>query len=285
MTSKASPLLLVLWLLLFPLLPFAQAASDGQPPSALPVVPIEPGMVTIPAGTFTMGCKPDRDNGVGNCSDDEKPAHETRISAFQLATADVTFAQWDACEAANACPHVDDVGWGRGNRPVLNVTWGDTHTYIQWLNRMTGKTYRLPTEAEWEYAARAGAATTYPWGNQASHEFANYGKGDCCGGEASGKDQWEYTSEVGSFAPNQFGLYDMLGNVSQWVEDCYVNSYKDAPNDGSARTCPSDAAAPHVFRGGSWDNGPWFLRAASRNYNTPEYLSSYVGFRLAKTNP
>ncbi len=243
---------------------------------------IEPEMVNIPAGTFTMGCKEDRDNVEGGCLDDEKPAHEVSISAFQLAATDVTFEQWDACEAAKVCPHANDQGWGRGNRPVINVSWNDAKTYLQWLSKESGKAYRLPSEAEWEYAARAGTTTAYPWGSKASHAFANYGKDECCGGLVSGKDQWVNTSPVGSFAANPFGLYDMNGNVLQWVEDCYVNSYTDASVDGSARQgCGANAS--RVLRGGSWNIKPRWLRSAYRFNVTPDFRTIYVGFRAART--
>lgn len=245
---------------------------------------IEPEMVNIPAGTFTMGCVDGRDNveGVDKCPDYEKPAHEVSISAFQLAATDVTFDQWDACEAAKVCPHADDKGWGRGNRPVINVSWNDAKTYLQWLSKESGKDYRLPSEAEWEYAARAGTATAYPWGSKASHAFANYGKDVCCEGLVSGKDQWVNTSPVGSFAANPFGLYDMNGNVYQWVEDCFVSGYMDASADGSARQgCGANAS--RVLRGGSWSNIPQGLRSATRNYNTPAHRGTNVGFRAART--
>jgi formylglycine-generating enzyme required for sulfatase activity len=236
---------------------------------------IEPEMVNIPAGTFTIGCKEDRDNVEGGCSDDEKPAHEVSITAFQLAATDVTFDQWDACEAAKACPHAKDEGWGRGNRPVINVSWNDAKTYLQWLSKESGKDYRLPSEAEWEYAARARTATAYPWGSSIGKNKANC---DGCGSQWDNKQ----TSPVGSFAANPFGLYDMSGNVWQWVEDCYVNSYTDAPSDGSAREgCGANAS--RVLRGGSWSNFPQWLRSATRNNVSPAYRYSLVGFRAART--
>jgi formylglycine-generating enzyme required for sulfatase activity len=166
----------------------------------------------------------------------------------------------------------------------VGVSWNDAQAYVKWLSQQTGKHYRLPTEAEWEYAARAGTDTAYPWGNKASHDFANYGKDQCCDGLASGKDKWVYTSPVGSFPANPFGLYDMNGNVFQWVEDCYADSYKDAPVDGTARPVVCDANASRVLRGGSWTNFPGILRSAYRNYYTPDYRLYDVGFRAARTN-
>jgi formylglycine-generating enzyme required for sulfatase activity len=269
--------------------PASQPESLAPVPTT-PVTPtsnaIEPEMVNIPAGTFTMGCVDGRDNveGVDKCPDSEKPAHEVSISAFQLAATDVTFEQWDACEAAKACPHADDKGWGRGNRPVINVSWKDAQGYIQWLNKESGKRFRLPTEAEWEYAARAGTDTAYSWGSKASHEFANYGEDAffSFGGLASGKDQWVYTSPARSFAASPFGLYDMNGNVWQWVEDCYVDNYMNAPTDGSARQgCGANAS--RVLRGGSWGSKPRYLRSALRLYSPPVSRTTDVGFRAART--
>ena len=238
---------------------------------------IEPEMVNIPAGTFTMGCKDGRDNveGVDKCPDHEKPTHEVSISAFQLAATDVTFEQWDACEAAKVCPHTNDEGWGRGNRPVINVSWDDAKTYLQWLSKESGKDYRLPSEAEWEYAARAGTSTAYPWGNSIGKNKANC---DGCGSQWDSKQ----TSPVGSFAANPFGLYDMNGNVWQWMEDCYVDSYTGASVDGSARQgCGADAS--RVLRGGSWDFTPQGLRSAYRLDFSPVARFSFVGFRAART--
>ncbi|MDD5394710.1 MAG: SUMF1/EgtB/PvdO family nonheme iron enzyme [Thiothrix sp.] len=240
-----------------------------------PVQPLEPEMVNIPAGTFTMGCDPKRDDVEGGCYGDEKPAHEVSIRAFQLAATDVTFEQWDACEKAKACPHAEDSGWGRGNRPVINVSWNDAQTYLQWLGKESGKNYRLPTEAEWEYAARAGTSTAYAWGNSIGKNNANC---DGCGSQWDNKQ----TSPVRSFAANPFGLYDMNGNVLQWVEDCYVDSYKDAPAAGTpVKGC--DANASRVLRGGSWGNLPLGLRSADRYYGPPGNRSYYFGFRAART--
>lgn len=249
-----------------------------QPSSAPPTrKAFEPEMVNIPAGTFTMGCVDGRDNveGVDKCTGYETPAHKVSISAFQLAATAVTFEQWDACEAAKACPHADDEGWGRGNRPVINVSWNDAKTYIQWLNKESGKTYRLPTEAEWEYAARADTSTAYWWGDRIGKNRANC---DGCGSQWDNKQ----TSPVRSFAANPFGLYDMNGNVWQWTEDCYVDNYGKASVDGSARQ-GCDANASRVLRGGSWNYKPQWLRSAYRNYNSPVYRNDDVGFRAART--
>lgn len=139
----------------------------------------EPDMVNIPAGRFTMGCDPTRDNVAGGCHDWEKPAHPVTISAFKMAKTEVTFDQWDACTNAGVCIKAKDRGWGRGNRPVINVSWNDIQTYIRWLNQQTGKRYQLPTEAQWEYAARGNRSTAFPWGNSISCNNANYGESVC----------------------------------------------------------------------------------------------------------
>lgn len=139
-------------------------------------LPFEPEMVPIPAGSFTMGCVAGRDDVQGRCAENEKPPHTVSLPAFQLGKYEVTFDEWDACERAKACPHAEDMGWGRGRRPVINVSWNDiTQKYIPWLNQQTGKRYRLPTEAEWEYAARAGEESDYPWGEKINCAQARYG--------------------------------------------------------------------------------------------------------------
>jgi formylglycine-generating enzyme required for sulfatase activity len=178
----------------------------------------------------------------------------------------------------------DDQKWGRDKRPVINVNWFDAKEYVNWLNslptRGKGK-YRLLSEAEWEYAARAGTTTAYPWGVKASHEFANYGKDECCDGLAQGRDKWVNTSPVGSFPANRFGLYDMHGNVWEWTEDCWNESYKGAPADG--RPWTTGGCSRRVLRGGSWLDGPQLLRSANRFwYNSSNWYVNY-GFRLART--
>lgn len=243
---------------------------------------IAPRMKEIPAGTFTMGCKNGRDNveGVDKCEGDETPAHRVSVDSFWLGITEVTFAEWEVCVKDGACPEAKDEGWGRGNRPVINVSWEDTQTYIGWLNKRTGKRYRLPTEAEWEYAARVGRDNTaYPWGNEASHKYANYGKDECCEGLAQGKDQWEHTAPVGQFPANGFGLYDMQGNVWEWVQDWYAEDYYAS----SPASNPSGASSGsnRVLRGGSWLDTPWLVRSALRGSSTPTNRLRTDGFRLA----
>ena len=230
-------------------------------------------MVVIPAGSFTMG---------SNDYDDEKPPHRVNIAKpFAVGKFTVTFAEWDACVASGGCKHKpEDQGWGRGNRPVINVSWDDaTKEYLPWLSRKTGKTYRLLTEAEWEYAARAGTTTTYSWGNDIGKNQANC---DGCGSQWDNKQ----TAPVGSFKPNAFGLYDMHGNVWQWVQDCWHDTYQGAPTDGSAWVTSCTDGSRRVLRGGSWNDIPQDLRAADRNRNSTDGRGDDVGFRLARTlNP
>ena len=227
-------------------------------------------MVVIPAGSFRMGDL----NGGGDS--DEKPVHRVTIPRpLAVGRYEVTQSQWQAVMGNNPSK------FKGGNRPVEQVSWNDAREFIRKLNARTGKKYRLLTEAEWEYAARAGTATKYPWGNAASHEYANYGKDECCGGLASGRDRWEKTSPVGSFPANAFGLYDMHGNVWEWVEDCYADSYSGAPSNGGART--GNNSCYRVYRGGSWNFDPRVLRSANRIRNTPDIRINLLGFRLART--
>ncbi len=235
---------------------------------------IEPEMVRIPAGQFTIGSSP-RETG------HEKDEAETSVDvpSFAMGKYAVTFAEYDCFFKAVGGKKPDDEGWGRGKRPVINVSWFEATAYAEWLSKQTGRHYRLPTEAEWEYAARAGTETAYYWGNQASHEYANYGAEECCSGLAKGKDQWVNTAPVGSFAPNPWGLYDMLGNVYQWTCSVY-----DAGYNGGEKVCASnnDAKSRRSYRGGSWGGVPLWLRAAIRDWSDPGDRGDFVGFRLVQ---
>ncbi|QQZ30679.1 formylglycine-generating enzyme family protein [Thiothrix subterranea] len=274
--------------------PAPEPVAVVEPPASRPVAGNSqdmPHMLPIPAGTFTMGCVDGRDNveGVAACGGDETPAHEVTISAFQMAKTETTVGQYMACVDVGVCPapewlepnapdYYKKLGTGLSdfNYPIVGVSWNDANTYAQWLSKETGKPYRLPTEAEWEYAARGGTDSAYPWGNKASHEFANYGKDECCDGLASGKDQWVYTAPVGSFAANGYGLQDMNGNVYEWVLDTWHSDYKGAPVDGSAW----ESGTYRVLRGGAWINDARNVRSANRDYDTPDDRSLNMGFRL-----
>jgi formylglycine-generating enzyme required for sulfatase activity len=238
-----------------------------------------PEMIVVPAGNFMMG-SPGNEKGRYNNEDDGngRQIRVTISQPFAVSKSDVTFADWDACVSVGGCPQegrAADAGWGRGTRPVIYVSWDDAQAYAAWLSRMTGKTYRLLTEAEWEYAARAGSPTAYYWGDEIGKGNAN------CAGCSS---QWDnrQTSPVGSFKPNAFGLYDMAGNVWQWVQDCYHPNYDGAPPDGSAWTS-GDCSSGRVLRGGSWDNTPQNLRSAVRGRFTTVDRGSDLGFRVGRT--
>ncbi len=231
-----------------------------------------PEMVVIPAGQFRMGCVSGQ-----NCEDDEFPVHDVTIpEAFAVSIFEVTFEQWDTCVAAGGCGgyRPDDAQWGRGNRPVINVSWEEAQAYVVWLSSQTGETYRLLSEAEWEYVARSGSETAYSWGNDIGSNRAN------CRGCGS---QWDdrQTAPVGSFSANAFGVHDTHGNVWEWVEDCENVNYAGAPSDGGAWR--SEHCNWRVFRGGSWGANPRILRSANRSGDASAYRFNYLGFRVART--
>ena len=232
-----------------------------------------PEMVVVPAGSFRMGSPPSEEGRYG----DEGPVHRVTIAApFAVGVYEVTFEEWDACERDGGCGGYwpDDEGWGRGSRPVINVSWKDAQAYVVWLSRKTGEEYRLLSESEWEYAARAGATTRYHWGDDIGRNRANC---DGCGS------RWDnrQTAPVGSFGANGFGLHDMLGNVWEWVADCWSDSYAGAPSDGSAWT--SGNCSRRVLRGGAWYGGARYLRAAIRLRSDTGIRDSSSGFRVART--
>ncbi|MCW8885844.1 MAG: SUMF1/EgtB/PvdO family nonheme iron enzyme [Motiliproteus sp.] len=226
-----------------------------------------PNMVVIPAGKFTMGDRNRRGD------DNELPAHQVHIRhPFALSQNEVTFSEYDlfALDTGRTLP--DDEGWGRGDRPVINVSWNDANAYADWLRRKTGLAYRLPTEAEWEYGARAKTATAFWWGNDKGRNKAVC---DDCGSPFDGRQ----TAPVGSFKANAFGLNDMNGNVYEWVSDCYNNTYHDAPKDGSSWNVGQ--CNYRVMRGGSWYDISRLLRSASRYRHPPNSSRNSWGFRLA----
>jgi formylglycine-generating enzyme required for sulfatase activity len=233
-----------------------------------------PDMVVVPAGAFAMG-SPQTDK---QANTNEFPQHQVTIAKpFAVSKFELTFAEWDACVAGGGCSGYKppDLGWGREEQPVMNVNWDDAQQYVAWLSKMTGKSYRLLSEAEYEYAARAGTTTEYPWGDEIGNNNAN------CNGCGSTWDNTQ-TAPVGSLPPNKFGLYDMVGNVWEWTEDCYQPNYQGAPTDGSAWIA-SDTCRNRVVRGGSWGYSPDVLRSANRTGTTPDGRSSGLGFRVART--
>lgn len=235
-------------------------------------------MVALPAGIFIMGSPPDEVNRF----DREGPQREVAIG-YQVAIGkyEVTFDDWDACVADGGCKVLlDDAGWGRGRLPLTNVSWDDAQQYVSWLSARTAKTYRLPSEAEWEYAARAGTHTPFSFGETLSTVQANYNGTYAYGSGQPGENR-QRTTPVDAFPANSFGLHDMHGNVREWVQDCWNESYAGAPIDGSAWL--SGDCSYHAYRGGSWNNHPGALRSANRYRNTPDYRFNYLGFRVVRT--
>jgi formylglycine-generating enzyme required for sulfatase activity len=200
----------------------------------------------------------------------EKPQHLVTIG-YPLAVGQypLTFDEYDYFARTARREQPDDAGWGRGRRPVINVSWDDAKAYVEWLAAQTGQPYRLLSEAEWEYACRCGTTTRYSWGDEITPKNANYGS------------KVGTTSEVSSHPPNPWGLYDMHGNVWEWVEDCWNDSYEGAPADGGAWT--SGDCGRRVLRGGSWLNGPEGLRSASRGRGSTGFRFVGNGFRVART--
>ena len=224
-----------------------------------------PELVIAPSGDFAMG---------SNMKTSEEPVHHVVIGKnFAIERREVTFAQWDRCVAQSACKYSPpDQGWGRGDRPVTNVSWDDAMEFVAWLSKTTGKPYRLPTEAEWEYAARGGATTPYWWGKEVGADHAQCAD---CGGSVKGE-----TVPAGSFRPNAFGLYDTAGNAAEWVEDCWNPDYRGAPADGSAWT--KGDCSLRVLRGGSFADKALSVRSSAR-FRYDEDVRYYAnGFRVAR---
>ncbi len=228
-----------------------------------------PTMVVVPAGKFMMGSAPTE----GDRASGEGPQHEVTIAKpFALSKTEITFEQWDVCVAAGACRATTDNSWGRSDRPVINVSWDDAKQYAAWLSRITGKEYRLPSEAEWEYAARAGTQTRFSFGDDDSQlgQYAWYfGNSD------------RKTQPAGRKAANAFGLQDVHGNVFEWVEDPWHDDYQGAPSDGSV-WLNDGIPTRRVVRGGSWYYDSKHLRSASRAGPPANLKDGNVGFRLAR---
>ena len=239
-----------------------------------------PQMVVVPAGSFLMG-SPEFEEGR---FDNEGPVRRVRIPVpFAMGVYEVTFAEWDECDADGGCgghfPDAED--WGRGRRPVVNVSWEDAQAYVRWLSAKTGKRYRLPSESEWEYAARAGTRTPFSTGETISTEQANYNGNYTYGAGRKGVYRRQ-TVPVGTFGANAWGLHDVHGNVWEWTQDCWNGSYAGAPTDGSA--WGSGDCSVRVLRGGSWTDFPRHLRSANRIGFTPADRNLGSGFRMARTH-
>jgi len=253
--------------------PAAVSSPTGRTP-ALPVAglgevkdcPTCPALIAVPRGAFTMGSNADDPS--------EKPAHHVSIAeSFAIAKYEVSVEQWTACVEAGACPRIASMAGAPATAPARDVSWDDVEPYVKWLSKISGKTYRLPTEAEWEYAARGGTSTRYWWGEQMRSGNANC-KG--CG------EPWqqEGPAKVGSFAANPYGLYDMNGSVWEWVADCWHNSYQGAPADG--RAWNEANCRVRVIRGGSWREGANYMLSSTRFKYDASVRHSQNGFRVAR---
>jgi formylglycine-generating enzyme required for sulfatase activity len=269
--------------------PAAPDVSEATKPAAEPVAPTPsqnaqgdvirdcdacPELIAVSPGRFMMGLDIKQDNAA--------TPHEVNIDrAFAISRHEITFDDWDRCVAAGGCSaKPSDEGWGRATRPVIDVSFNDITTqYLPWLSRVTGKTYRLPTEAEWEYAARGGAAEpaaqVYSVGNddQAVCTFGNSSVDGAC------NDGFANTAPVGSFKPNTLGLYDMHGNVWEWMDDCWQPTF--ALNKV---VTPTDCKM-HVLRGGAWSSGASVLRSSSKGWEKSDRTKNSIGFRIARTIP
>ncbi|HTI66551.1 MAG TPA: formylglycine-generating enzyme family protein [Caulobacteraceae bacterium] len=238
-----------------------------------------PDMVVIPAGRFTMGSPLSEPNRIST----EVQYGVTIAYPFAVGRFDVTFDEWNACVRDGGCGGYkpDDRGWGRGKRPVINVSWDDAQAYVAWLSRKAGHVYRLLSQTEWEYAARAGTTTPFFFGDAISPSLANhdgsygYPNNTPVGGLRRGK-----TTPVGAFKPNGFGLYDMAGNVWQWTQDCWADYYA-GPVDGAPVT--GGDCGRRALRGGPWSGNPGNLRSADRLRNPVASRIDTIGFRVART--
>lgn len=242
-------------------------------------------MVVVPAGRFVMGSSENKRSRYTGKLDDffanEGPLQRITIAEpFAVGAYEVTWSEWQVCVEAGACDGAapeatgGDNDWGKDRRPAIEVSWHHAQAYVHWLSRKTGHEYRLLTEAEWEHAARAQTQTNFAWGNDVGVKNAN------CNGCGSRWDN-QKTAPVGSFKPNPFGIYDMHGNVREWVEDCWSGSHKGLSPDGTARTEPD--CMLRVVRGGAWNLGPMYLRSAARDCYYPGDQLNTVGFRVART--
>jgi len=239
----------------------APKESSSPSPAASPIaLQLIPEMVSIPGGTFAMGSEDDPS---------EKLMHRVTIKPFAISKFPITVREWNACVAARSCTYVPA---GKDDAPVANLSWADAQQFVEWLSKVTQRSFRLPSEAEWEYAARGGTRTKFWWGDQLQADMAN------CKGCNQPYDASQ-PLKVGSFKPNPFGLYDMGGNIHQWVADCWHKNYQGAPADGSPRV--DNDCLTHVMRSGSWKNDPSYVRPSSRDqYDTGVRYPTH-GFRVA----
>ena len=257
-----------------------------------------PQMIVLPAGNFIMGSPEDE----AERRENEAQMEVTFDSPFAMSRTPVTWDQWEACVRDNWCDGIavenslrtlfdgsenpDYQGQSRGNRPVVGVSWYDAQAFVGWLNNKTGSDdlYHLPSESEWEYGARAGTTTAFPWGDEINFDYGNFGQREYgLGGFTEGRDIWlDEVSPVASFPANAFGLYDMHGNIFEWTEDCYQEDRADTPANGSPNK--EGNCANRVFRSGTFTSNPYMQRSARRGAPYPSTLRgrNYLGFRVAK---
>lgn len=241
--------------------------------------PANMNMVTMLPGSFMMGSPQSEVRRDAN----ESPRHEVTINyPFEVGKYEVTFAEWGQCVSAGGCRghRPKDGGWGRGRRPVINVSWQDAQSYVKWLRRRTGLNYRLLTEAEWEYVARGGQDGPFSTGYAIGSHQANFNGAEPYGNAPKGPYRRK-TLPVGSFPANKFGLHDLHGNVYEWVEDCWSPNHVGAPANGSARK--DGDCKFRVMRGGSWVTHGYQMRASKRLRYTTDYRYDDYGFRIART--
>lgn len=246
--------------------------ADKKSPSYL-------NMVTIYPGQFQMGspiheARRERTEG---------PVQNVSIDyTFEVGKYEVTFSEWDKCVASGGCNgyRPSDVGWGRGNRPAINISWNDAQSYIKWLNRKTGLKYRLLSESEWEYIARAGTNSPFSTGHMITTQQANFNGQKSYQGSPLGPYRRQ-TVEVGSFNANPYGLYDLHGNAWEWTQDCWNDTHVGNSADGKPRN--SGDCSYRVMKGGSWVNRPDDVRVAQRQRYTTDYRYDDYGFRIART--
>jgi len=302
-TTAASTRGLMLAIVLAVLATPAVAASRGKAPKVgdhIKDCRNCPELVVLPAGKFLMGSPLDE----AERRDNEKQRQITFARPFAMSATPVTWEQWEACARDRWCEDlaieaalrlnrdgtVNDkyVDFGRGTRPAVGMNWYDAQKFVGWLNWKSGTddAYHLPSEAEWEYAARAGTTTTFPWGKELDYNYGNFGKrghGEL-GGQKEGRDVWaDETSPVASFPPNAWGLYDMHGNVFEWTQDCFQADLAQAPTDGRANTLGD--CTVRVFRSGTFMSNPYMQRSARRGapYQATSRGHNYLGFRVSKT--
>lgn len=239
-------------------------------------------MIVLPGGKFYMGTS-DSDLAAlrakypnwKNLGKDERPQRRVALPGFAIARTELTFDEWEVCVEYGDCEPRGAHTWGKQSRPVINVSWDDAQQYVDWLSKATGKEYRLATEAEWEYAARAGSDTQYSWGDE-----PRLGNANCsgCTGVSDGK-----TEPVAMYPPNKFGLHDMHGNVREWVQDVHHDDYSgNPPTDGTA-WLEGGRKDLRVIRGGAWFIFPEFSRSANRAKLSPDTRNNFVGFRVARS--